>query len=118
MIAKKLSQLLIRQRRSTRSAITLSSTLNVLSNISQSVLIARDQRLDSVHQKPNKKATNTHTLGELNPSQPIGIKLKCSHHQIQNLLVLPHDKRTISRIELLNLLELDLTELGHLPRAY
>ena len=81
-------------------------------------MIARDQRLDSVHQKPNKKATNTHTLGELNPSQPIGIKLKCSHHQIQNLLVLPHDKRTISRIELLNLLELDLTELGHLPRAY
>jgi hypothetical protein len=32
--------------------------------------------------------------------------------------VLTHDKRTISRIELLNLLELDLTELGHLPRAY
>ncbi len=81
-------------------------------------MIARDQSLDSAHQKPNKKATNTDTLGELNPSQTIGIKLKCSHHQIQNLLVLTHDKRTVSSIKLLNLLELDLTELGHLPHAY
>ena len=75
------------------------------------------QKKSSAHQEPNKKSTNTDTFTELNPSQPIGIELKCSHHQIQHFLVLTHQKRAVSRIELLNLLELDFTELGHLPRA-
>jgi len=89
-----------------------------LSNIKKNASITKDPIFDSAHQEPNKKAPNPDTFKELSPSQAIGVKLKRSHHQIQNLLVLTHDKRTISRIELLNLLELDLTELGHLPRAY
>ena len=80
-----------------------------LSNIKKNTSIAKDPIFDSAHQKPNKKSPNPDTFKELSPSQPIGVKLKRSHDQIQNLFVLTDKKRTISCIELLNLLEFDLT---------
>ena len=105
------------RNRNTSSAITHSSTLQSQANITNRPPTARGKKYLSAHQEPNKKTTNTDTFAELNPSQPIGIELKCSHHQIQHFLMLTHHKRAVSRIELLNPLELDFTELCHLPRA-
>ncbi len=63
----------------------------------------------STHQKPNNKTTDSYTLKELNPSQPIGVNLKRPHHPIEQLFVLANSKGAIGCIELLNLLELDLS---------
>ncbi len=62
-----------------------------------------------MHQKPNNKTTDSYTLKELNPSQPIGVNLKRPHHPIEQLFVLANSKGAIGCIELLNLLELDLS---------
>ena len=70
-----------------------------------------------MHEEPSQKGTNTDTFKKLSPSESISIELKYSHHQIQNLFVLAHEKRTISCIELLNLLEFDLTELCQFPHS-
>jgi len=69
----------------------------------------------STHQKPDSKTTDSYTLKELSPSQPIGIKLEWPHHPIEKLFVLANQKGTIRRIQLLNLLELYLTKLCHEP---
>jgi len=67
----------------------------------------------SAHQQPNDGSTNPDTFEELSPCQSVGIQLECPHHPVQDLLVLSNQRRTIRRIELLNLFELDLPELGH-----
>ena len=78
-------------------------------------LIAPNKPFDSTHEEPSQKGTNTDTFKKLSPSESISIELKHSHHQIQNLFVLTHEKRTISCVELLNLLKFDLAELCHCP---
>jgi hypothetical protein len=117
MIESSLMLLPVQKRRSTRSAITQPDNWRCLSNIKKNASITKDPIFDSAHQEPNKKAPNPDTFKELSPSQAIGVKLKRSHHQIQNLFVLTDEKRTISCIELLNLLEFDLTALCQFPHS-
>ncbi|WP_413440386.1 hypothetical protein [Synechococcus sp. MIT S1220] len=70
-------------------------------------------RDDSTHQKPNNSTAQNDSFKELSPGQPIRIQLKGTHHQVEDFFVLSNEKWTISSIELLDLLELDLTEFWH-----
>lgn len=40
------------------------------------------------HQEPDNETTYSNSFKELSPRQSISIKLKASHHQIENFLVL------------------------------
>ena len=66
----------------------------------------------STHQQPNGQSTATKPLDELGPGEAVGIERKRSHHQIQNLLVFPNQRRAVGRVQLWNLFEFDLPKLG------
>ena len=70
-------------------------------------------RQASTHQEPDHETAHTNALHELSPGQSVGIKTKDSHHAIKNLLVLANQEWTVGGIELLNLLQLDFTQLCH-----
>ena len=70
-------------------------------------------RQTSPHQQPNNDAADTDSLQELSPGQCVSIQLKRTHHVIKNFFVFTNQKRTASSIELLNLSEFYLTQLGH-----
>ena len=73
---------------------------------------ARASWLISAHEQPNGQSTATKPFDELGPGEAIGIQRKRSHHQIQNLFVFSNQRRAVRRVQLRNLFELDLPELG------
>ena len=78
-------------------------------------LFSQQQRTDpsipSAHQQPNGQTTQTKPFEELHPAEAVGVERERSHHQIENLFVLPNQRRAVRGVQLRNLLKLDLPEL-------
>ena len=74
----------------------------------------RGLSIPSAHQEPNDQTTQAKSFEELRPGQAVGVERERSHHQIQNLFVLPNQRRAVRGVQLRNLLQLDLSELCHL----
>ena len=66
----------------------------------------------SAHEQPYGQTATTKPFDELGPGEAVSIERKRSHHQIQNLLVFPNQRRAVGCIQLWNLFEFDLSELG------
>ena len=73
---------------------------------------ARTSCLSSAHEQPYGQSTATKPIDELGPGEAVSIERKRSHHQIQDLFVFPNQGRAVGRVQLWNLFEFDLSELG------
>ncbi len=87
---------------------------NKLERESQPKEKGRGLSIPSAHQEPNDQTTQAKSFEELRPGQAVGVERERSHHQIQNLFVLPNQRRAVRGVQLRNLLQLDLSELCHL----